>query len=187
MQLFQSHASQPCKVYFASMKHQIVALVVTMLAALPTLCAQDSRDSVQALALAQAWTDGGSTNDLAAVTPLLPSWDAFYTAFQTAIGGKLESEVSAIRAEWRTESFCDEWLRTYRQSCHEAGLEFMHAKATSVTDLVCGSKLGEGVHETVCNAEVSVVDGRGQKATMVMLVIRDQDQLWLADAATMEQ
>ena len=63
----------------------------------------------------------------------------------------------------------------------------MHAKATSVTDLVCGSKLGEGVHDTVCNAEVSVVDGRGQEATMVMLVIRDQDQLWLADAATMEQ
>ena len=66
------------------------------------------------------------------------------------------------RAEWRTESFCDGWLRAYRQSCHEA-TEFMHAKATGVTDLVCGSS-----SERACmkrfNAEVSVsmAGDRGQ-------------------------
>lgn len=172
------------------MKHQMITLLTVCWFLGSIGWAQDQAgsdaDKARALSIAESWAQGGTTNDVAGVVDLLPRWEAFYEAFNSAIGQKLESEVAEIRNAWRTESFCDAWLRDYRQSCHGAGLEFMFLKPIEVTAVVCGATLGEGVHEAVCNAEVKVMDGRGQEATMLMLLIRDHQSLWLADAVNLQ-
>ena len=134
-----------------------------------------------AMEIAQAVAQSVTQNDLASLAKVLPRWDAFYSAFNEAIGRKLESEVALIREAWKSESFCDEWVRNYRFECHDQGIEFMHLKPHEVEDVTCGQNLDDGVPHQVCYGNVHVVGGMGQKANMRMLFIVDHGQLWLAD------
>ena len=134
-----------------------------------------------AMEIAQAVAQSGSQNDLAALAEVLPRWDAFYSAFNEAIGRKLESEVAPIRDAWKSESFCDEWVRNYRRSCAQDDLEFMYLKPVEVIYVKCGGELDAGVPEQVCYTNVRFVDGKGKEGIMRLLTIVDRGQLWLAD------
>lgn len=174
------------------MYNQIVRSVLAASALLCTsffMSAQSQSDTMSsqeklqqgAMEIAQAVARAGTQDDLAALAQVLPRWDAFYSAFNEAIGRKLESEVAPIRDSWKTESFCDEWVRNYRLNCHENDLEFMHLKPSEVLDVTCGKDLDGGVPAQVCYANLTFVDGRGTKGTFRMLTLVDHGQLWLAD------
>ena len=139
-----------------------------------------------AIEIAQAVAQSGSQNDLAALAQVLPRWDAFYGAFNEALGRKPESEVAPIRDAWKSESFCDEWVRNYRRSCAQDDLEFMYLKPVEVIYVKCGGELVAGVPEQVCYTNVRVVDGKGKGGIMRLLTIVDRGQLWLADEVEMK-
>ena len=147
----------------------------------PTALPSEEKLLQSAMEIAQAVAQSGSQNDLAALAQVLPRWDAFYSAFNEAIGRKLESEVAPIRDAWKSESFCDEWVRNYRRSCAQDDLEFMYLKPVEVIYVKCGGELDAGVPEQVCYTNVRFVDGKGKEGIMRLLTIVDRGQLWLAD------
>ena len=179
-------------IYLEPMRNQIVCSILAACALFgtpsflsaqsePTALPSEEKLLQSAMEIAQAVAQSGSQNDLAALAQVLPRWDAFYSAFNEAIGRKLESEVAPIRDAWKSESFCDEWVRSYRRSCAQDDLEFMYLKPVEVIYVKCGGELDAGVPEQVCYTNVGFVDGKGKEGIMRLLTIVDRGQLWLAD------
>ena len=103
-------------IYLEPMRNQIVCSILAACALFgtpsflsaqsePTALPSEEKLLQSAMEIAQAVAQSGSQNDLAALAQVLPRWDAFYSAFNEAIGRKLESEVAPIRDAWKSESF----------------------------------------------------------------------------------
>lgn len=174
------------------MKHQMITSLAAAMAwtfvmlptwAQETVFEMPSKEKLEvaALEIATAVAQSGTTNDLVHMAEVLPRWSAFYDAFGEALGRKLEAEVAVLRDAWKTETFCDEWVRNYRRSCGQDDLEFMYLKPVEVIYVKCGEELDASVPEQVCYSNVRFVDGKGKGGIMRMLTIVDRGQLWLAD------
>ena len=137
--------------------------------------------STSALELAQGVATAGTTNDLTALAEVMAPWSAFQVAFDEALGRQPPEEVAQIRQAWKSEEFCEEWVRNYRRSCAQDELEFMYMKPVEVIYVKCGKELEEGVPDHVCYTNVRIVDGKGKEGIMRMLAIVDRGQLRLAD------
>jgi len=136
---------------------------------------------VGAMELARGVATAGTSNDLAALAEVMPTWSAFESAFDESLGRQAAEEVVQIREAWKSEEFCDEWVRSYRRSCAQDDLEFMYLKPVEVIYVKCGKELDDGVPDHVCYTNVRIVDGKGKEGIMRMLAIVDRGQLWLAD------
>ena len=177
---------------FRNMKHQMIASFAASIAwtcltlpawAQDTVFDMPSKEKLElaALEIATAVAQSGTTNDLVLMAEVLPRWPAFYEVFEEQLGRTLEAELAVLRDAWKTEVFCDEWVRNYRRSCAQDDLEFMHLKPVEVIYVKCGGELDAGVPEQVCYSNVRFVDGKGDGGIMRMLTIVDRGQLWLAD------